>query len=483
MKYQNQPIAATYRRFRALAGKLRKLIDRDTFSQLDEKEQAALLSRLRQLYHQLSRVIAGRKLKTAIASGALLMSLGLGNASAQTFGPPQVSPFNLEATTQAYFRPQFADIDTDGDLDILAVGYVEYQGNAVYFFENVGTADAPDFAAPVANPFGLVPEESMTTLSAIDLDKDGDLDLMIGKYDGSNIYYFENSGNPTTPIFAAATIDPFNIQSSGSFAIPVLLDLDDDGDLDLLVGNYYYSYGSGTEGAFFQYQENIGTPTAPDFGAVQENPFGLMTTNEYAIQPNAVDIDMDGDLDLLNGGNTSIDLGNDSYRAYVTFIENTGTPGAPSFGSIEDEPFGIVFPDFTYSAFTAMADLDNDGDADLISFTYVYDENAYDGTNAFIYFENQSMISSTSQEVSHAAPFTVYPTTAQEFVNWQLDQRQITEPVQLHVSNSNGQIVQQLNVQNPQGVIDLKNWASGMYVVQLRDQHGKLLDMAHIIKP
>jgi hypothetical protein len=67
----------------------------------------------------------------------------------------------------------------------------EYYGNTRYF-ENTGTATSPVFAAPVANPFGLVQTNYYNFPAIADLDDDGDEDILIGEYYGS-LQYFKNT--------------------------------------------------------------------------------------------------------------------------------------------------------------------------------------------------------------------------------------------------------------------------------------------------
>ena len=67
-----------------------------------------------------------------------------------------------------------------------------------------------------------------------DLDGDGDLDLVLG--DGYGIRAFINDGGTFTPL--AGADDPFCGIDVGYFATPALADIDGDGDLDLVVGNY-----------------------------------------------------------------------------------------------------------------------------------------------------------------------------------------------------------------------------------------------------
>jgi hypothetical protein len=145
--------------------------------------------------------------------------------------------------------PTFADLDADGDFDLL-VGdyYADFQ-----YFENTGTANAPAFAASVQNPFGLQGISSAYYFSLptfVDLDDDGDMDVMVGGY-YPTLYYFENTGTANAPAFAAQVQNPFGLSLPYYNIYPASADLDDDGDMDLLVGEYYGD---------FRYFENTTIP-------------------------------------------------------------------------------------------------------------------------------------------------------------------------------------------------------------------------------
>ena len=57
---------------------------------------------------------------------------------------------------------------------------------------------------------------------------------------------------------------------------PEFADIDNDGDLDYLSGEYTYSIGYGVGyGLGFHFQENIGSATNPNFANPIINPFGL----------------------------------------------------------------------------------------------------------------------------------------------------------------------------------------------------------------
>jgi uncharacterized protein YuzB (UPF0349 family) len=222
-----------------------------------------------------------------------------GTTTAPVFAPVQINPFGL-VDIGFLSDPTFADLDGDGDLDMLTG---DTFGNFSYF-ENTGTPSAPVFAPFTVNPFGLTNTPSRSNPTFVDLDNDGDLDILSGTLSGGNFNYFENTGTPTTPVFASFTTNPFGLVNVTNRSTPTFADLDGDGDLDMLTGD---------NGLNIKYFENIGTLTAPSFAPFTTNPFGLGGTNFY-FTPTFADLDNDGDLDLMAGEN----LGNFIYFENIT---------------------------------------------------------------------------------------------------------------------------------------------------------------------
>jgi len=245
-----------------------------------------LVRKIKTLVRELSVVLAPFHLKRMLGPAAFILGVSFGNPlSAQTFSGPQENPFGLISAFD-YAIPAFADLDGDGDLDILAG---EYEGKLQYY-QNTGSVTNPQFAAPQENPFGLTGVQLIAFPTFADLDDDGDMDLLVGEGTGT-MKYFRNIGTATNPQFAPVQQNPFGLSSLNTFAITTFVDLDDDGDMDLMVGDY---------NGVMRYFRNNGTPAAPQFAAPIPNPFGLTSVVDLAATTFA-DLDVDGDLDMLVG--------------------------------------------------------------------------------------------------------------------------------------------------------------------------------------
>jgi len=335
----SSPYSRKLRQFRFLLKKVNRIVNDDEILPGSENRICRLWVRIKRLIQELSQVFSPIMLRKAILSAFLLIGLGFShNVDAQSFTTPQQNPFGIKPPTGYFSFPTFVDIDNDGDLDLF-VG--EYYGK-IQFFENTGTSSSPAFTNPQTNPFGITPTYNFAAPAFVDIDNDGDLDLFVGEYYGK-IQFFENTGTDSAPAFASPQENPFGITPTYYFAAPSFIDIDNDGDLDLFVGEYYYG---------IQFFENTGTSSVPAFTEPQLNPFGI-TPIYYFTAPAFSDIDNDGDLDLFVG----------EYYG-IQFFENTGNISAPSFAVPKLNPFGITSVT-GYLTFPTFADIDNDGDLDL----------------------------------------------------------------------------------------------------------------------
>jgi hypothetical protein len=261
-------------------------------------------------------------------------------------------------------NPVLGDLDSDGDLDLVAGAHF----GAFFYFENTGGATGPAFVprTGTANPLAGQDVGFQSNPVLGDLDGDGDLDLVAGEHFGQ-FQYFENTGSATGPAFVprAGTANPLAGQGVGYFSAPALGDLDGDGDLDLVAGQV-----TGTFASF----ENLAGSLLARTGAA--NPLDAEDLS-YASSPALGDLDADGDLDLVAGEDSG----------HFFYFENTGSAASPAFVARTGTANPLAGQDVGFAAAPALGDLDGDGDLDLLA-------GAYSG--AFLYFENTGSAASSA---------------------------------------------------------------------------------------
>ncbi|MFH0764877.1 MAG: VCBS repeat-containing protein [Calditrichota bacterium] len=223
-----------------------------------------------------------------------------------------------------------ADIDNDGDMDILGgddVGnikvFLRNEEGGLHFngllSANGETLDVNDRAAP----------------EAVDWDLDSDLDLLVGSSTGT-IQLFLNEGSPEEMNLAA----PVTIQADGediwlgSESAPAMGDLDRDGRRDLVAGSVF--------GELWFYL-NIGADDDPEFGpgVRLSDTDGEIWLSQYT-RPDLADWNGDSYLDIICG----------QLEARVTLFINPGPgrvdenlhPTAPGFKLVNHwpEPFNAL---------------------------------------------------------------------------------------------------------------------------------------------
>ncbi len=178
--------------------------------------------------------------------------------------------------------PAFTDLDDDGLLDML-VG--ETEGNLNHYEQD--TNNSTSFHLVTEN-FNSIDVGYYSAPTFTDIDGDGLLDLIVGEYDHNLNHYEQDTNNSTS--FHLVT-EYFNSIDAGTISTPAFTDLDDDGLLDLIVGN--------TDGKLSHYEQD----------AKNSNSFALVTNNFNSIDvggystPAFDDMDDDGLLDLLIGEN------------------------------------------------------------------------------------------------------------------------------------------------------------------------------------
>ncbi len=231
------------------------------------------------------------------------------------------------------------DVDLDGVLDlilttneVLTVDEAVEETNNVLYFRNLNQNDQPNFSF-VQNDFlsgEMIDHGGHTAPVFGDLDGDNDQDILIltsgddanGNRERPFLVYYKNIGDSMNPEFILEEIN-FSDLASDSLTgevIPALSDLDNDGDLDMLVGRQ--------DGSLTLYR-NTGSSILPQFSKESDNYKGIDVGERAA--PCFYDLDGDGLEDLLIG----------EYDGNINYFKNKGNLSNPDF-QLEDDSLGGI---------------------------------------------------------------------------------------------------------------------------------------------
>ncbi|MFL2573885.1 MAG: T9SS type A sorting domain-containing protein [Flavobacteriales bacterium] len=400
-----------------------------------------LIFKIKELVNILKNIISLRKLRYILGSFAFLFGINSNEVNAQSFVSPVINPFGLTLNSNIsgynYYtgKAQFVDLDNDGDLDLLYetldidTSYYSYYSNNIFVYhENIGTSTNPQFSIGVKNPFNLTSPQnfslygSLLSHNLIDLDNDGDYDLLAtysGFYQnysyGTYSYdqsahtvfkYYENIGNPTIPLFAAQQTNPFGLELDSVIGISDVVDIDGDGDYDVISSIAVFGNQGYIQNQDMGFIENIGTSNNPQFTSPQVNLIGItFPSSYYPVMPSFGDIDNDGDYDLIT--TPYEDNGSTQYK--FLYQQNKGSATNAIMSLQAQNPFGLS-PDTSYAGIiihSELADLDGDGDMDIVT-------SGFYGNN-FLFFENNN--SSTNIGNLTKDNINIYPNPASEIIN------------------------------------------------------------------
>ena len=219
-----------------------------------------------------------------------------------------------------------ADFNGDGNPD---VGAVAYDSDEVAWFLNDGSIHGPLLWPKHTVATGF---DGALCIAAADIDEDGDTDLVAGAFRDDDVKWYENQINEgiaweprtiTTALDGVYTVQP--------------VDLDLDGDLDILT-----SARGGDR--IVWYEMNV-------WGGYEAHDIG--TGFNGARSAVAADYDSDGDLDIVAAG---------EYEDRVAYWQNFSIHHTTSFGGREVVESSVLQP-----MAVDIADLDLDGKLDIVS--------------------------------------------------------------------------------------------------------------------
>lgn len=142
-------------------------------------------------------------------------------------------------TEKGYAAPFAIDLNNDDLIDLVFAENSSTDDQQIIFLKNVGTGTDPKFEKQIdsLNPFNGMDTDSWSTVSLADLDNDNKPDLVTIR-DGTPVYY-KNTGTDDTPAFTEVTGDdnPFKSITAAQFNTPYPADVNNDGLIDLIAGS------------------------------------------------------------------------------------------------------------------------------------------------------------------------------------------------------------------------------------------------------
>lgn len=347
--------------------------------------------------------------------------------------------------------PVFFDYNVDGKLDLVIANYGYFVSGGVYqpkltLYQNTGTVTQPVYSlvnSDFANVFTAINKVALYPAFG-DLDGDGDGDMILGDIDG-NIHYFTNgalSGSPASFSLTTAlmTDNMATVIDVGKYATPMLVDIDRDGDLDLIIGE---------QNANLNYYENTGTASAPVFKFITNN-FGDVHVNESwtplgysvpAIYDNA------GEYVLFVGSSKGV------LYQYDNIDGNLGG----NFNLIDSLCYSNKIGGRVGAA---VAHLSNDADPDMVVGNY--------RGGLTLYFGNNGTIGALSPEQVRIE-FSVFPNPALDELSIQTN---LNGSYTVELISATGQLVMTKKINSTYATLNIGSLQKGVYFVRITDRNG-----------
>lgn len=310
---------------------------------------------------------------------------------------------NLFVTSADY--PGIADVDDDGDLDILTFGVLgsfigmhknmsmekygipdslDYE-HTTYCWGHIAESDESNILYFDTCMPGTYHEEPViarkdrhtgSTLLLHDLDDNGQIDLLLGDVDYPGLFALYNDGTiDDAYISDADTLFPQGTNEVNLFSMPVAAytDVNNDDVKDLLVSPFDPGIETSRNKISSWLYINSGTDSNPVFELSEYNFLQSdMIDVGSGAYPVIYDWDGDGLVDLFIGN-----YGEYKYSYYVnyflysvyysniTYYKNTGTNQQPKF-QLWDKDFAGLSSLHKIGLIPAFDDIDGDGNADLL---------------------------------------------------------------------------------------------------------------------
>ncbi|MEO9531865.1 MAG: T9SS type A sorting domain-containing protein [Crocinitomicaceae bacterium] len=348
--------------------------------------------------------------------------------------------------------PVFFDHNADGLKDLLVSSQGQFdsgtlnQISKISYYENTGTLANPEFTFVTddyQNISSLGLGNSLVFYPTFgDLDNDGDEDMILGEYTGY-AYYMENTGGAgNNAIFNTFSVLNDNLGDpifEGTFIYPQLVDLDRDGDLDLV---------NGKRNGKLTYFQNIGNASVPVFEEVTQNLGGVDVSEYWNIEGHSIPqfIDIENDYHLILGSKTG-------YLHYYDNIDGNLTGNFNLVDStLEDIHIG------TNSA-PAIYDLNADNHLEM----------ALGNRRGGLALYKSAALTDVSLEEQNDINFAIYPNPAKGQFTIELGAVLYVqiEDLKVELYDLSGREVKSINPNSSTLTVDVSNLGAGTYVVKI----------------
>lgn len=362
--------------------------------------------------------------------------------------------------------PCFLDYNQDGLLDLLVgMDYINQNGSqtslSLFLYENVGSKNEPSYRLVSNDYLGLrdvLPAEEGFLAPAVgDLDGDGDDDIIVANKE-SRILYFENIAGANQPYEFENFIYNFHNIRVGSNGKPAIIDLDEDGLADIVIGEKNNNGNAQTEDkGSLNFYKNIGSIGNPLFAEDED------------VHPNTSTL---GNVFTANTGSSTGGSAPCFFESEGELMVAVGSRGGNLY--LYDDIYGNIYDSFNEISDSlpifrlgkrtspAIADIDNDGYHEMIV------GNDSGGLWAFNTMIKSDEISST-QEVEGSG-INIYPNPTNQTIQVFLKESTSTE---FNIYNLDGRLVGTDKTDKLATGYDVSDLQSGVYILSF-EVEGKI---------